>query len=153
APQPAETANWNGKCLAGYAEGKGILVWYVNGTRTQTIREALHEGKENAEELRLGCTPVFCSEISARFRTDQNLGLPTDPRAFMACSNEQTELRNCVELFTAGHLVVLAGVWSDAAANLTHGSACPFDGPCVRGEWITKDGVVTFKKSDELASD
>ena len=49
APKPNESVKWSGNCVEGYADGKGVLQWYVDGvpsTRYEgTIRGGVLSGK------------------------------------------------------------------------------------------------------------
>jgi hypothetical protein len=43
-PKPDESVSWSGACLNGYADGKGVLQWYVNGVPSTRYDGTLHEG-------------------------------------------------------------------------------------------------------------
>jgi hypothetical protein len=43
-PKPDESVEWSGKCLDGYADGKGLLQWYVNGAASTRYEGTLHGG-------------------------------------------------------------------------------------------------------------
>jgi hypothetical protein len=43
-PSPGETVSWSGGCEGGYAEGKGILVWYERGQLHSTYDGELRGG-------------------------------------------------------------------------------------------------------------
>jgi hypothetical protein len=43
-PMPGETVSWSGACRGGYAEGKGILIWYVRGQLHSTYEGELSGG-------------------------------------------------------------------------------------------------------------
>ncbi len=43
-PKPDETVSWSGACLNGYADGKGVLQWYVSGVPSTRYEGTLHGG-------------------------------------------------------------------------------------------------------------
>ena len=43
-PSPGETVSWSGACEGGYAEGKGILIWYERGELHSTYEGELRGG-------------------------------------------------------------------------------------------------------------
>jgi len=43
-PQPNESVTWTGPCKNGHANGKGVLVWYVNGRPYETYDGELTMG-------------------------------------------------------------------------------------------------------------
>ena len=43
-PKRSETVSWSGKCVEGYADGKGLLQWYVGGVPSTRYEGTLHGG-------------------------------------------------------------------------------------------------------------
>ena len=43
-PKANETVSWNGGCVDGYADGKGLLQWYVDGVPSSRYEGTLHGG-------------------------------------------------------------------------------------------------------------
>jgi hypothetical protein len=43
-PAPNESVTWSGPCLDGYADGKGTLVWFVNGSPHATYNGEMKAG-------------------------------------------------------------------------------------------------------------
>ena len=43
-PQPEETITWSGKCKNGFAEGEGVLEWFVKGNSADRYEGMLKQG-------------------------------------------------------------------------------------------------------------
>jgi hypothetical protein len=43
-PKPNETVEWSGDCLDGYADGKGVLQWYLDGAPSTRYEGTIHGG-------------------------------------------------------------------------------------------------------------
>ncbi|MGQ0579912.1 MAG: hypothetical protein ACT4PQ_13535 [Betaproteobacteria bacterium] len=43
-PQPGETIEWSGTCKNGFADGDGVLKWFVNGTPSDRYDGTLRQG-------------------------------------------------------------------------------------------------------------
>jgi hypothetical protein len=48
-PKPNESVQWSGECVDGYAEGKGLLQWYVDGTVSTRYEGTLQHGLLSGE--------------------------------------------------------------------------------------------------------
>lgn len=44
-PKPNETVRWNGPCVDGYADGKGVMQWYVGGEPSTRYEGTVHHGQ------------------------------------------------------------------------------------------------------------
>ena len=44
APQENETISWSGDCLDGFAQGEGVLEWYINGQLMERYDGQMEEG-------------------------------------------------------------------------------------------------------------
>jgi hypothetical protein len=44
-PKPEESVEWSGKCVEGYADGKGLLQWYVNGAASTRYEGTVQHGQ------------------------------------------------------------------------------------------------------------
>jgi len=53
APSPNETIAWNGGCLGGYAQGRGVLQWYVDGRPARRDEGEFRDGKLTGAGLRV----------------------------------------------------------------------------------------------------
>jgi hypothetical protein len=47
APQPNEAVTWSGECMDGYASGRGLLRWTVDGKLDATYEGQYANGKRN----------------------------------------------------------------------------------------------------------
>ena len=45
APAPNESVRWNGACAGGYAQGRGVLQWYLDGRPARRDEGEFHDGK------------------------------------------------------------------------------------------------------------
>lgn len=52
-PQPNETVSWSGPCKAGYAHGKGTLIWYLAGRPHETYEGELRRGHYDGYGLQI----------------------------------------------------------------------------------------------------
>jgi hypothetical protein len=48
-PAPNETITWSGQCIDGFAHGKGILQWYLNGVENGKYEGTYMYGKRNGQ--------------------------------------------------------------------------------------------------------
>jgi hypothetical protein len=48
-PKPNESVHWTGECVDGYADGKGLLQWYVDGAKSTRYEGSLHHGLLSGE--------------------------------------------------------------------------------------------------------
>lgn len=48
-PQPGETMTWSGKCVKGFAEGKGTQKWFKNGQPSDEYTGAMRGGKRHGK--------------------------------------------------------------------------------------------------------
>jgi hypothetical protein len=44
-PKPKESVQWNGQCVNGYADGKGVLQWYTNNEPNSRYEGTLRRGQ------------------------------------------------------------------------------------------------------------
>jgi hypothetical protein len=52
-PGPNESVTWTGPCLAGYAEGKGKLTWFLNGRPHSTYEGEMMSGHYNGKGIQI----------------------------------------------------------------------------------------------------
>ncbi len=48
-PKPGETVTWSGPCINGFAQGRGIVQWYVDGKAGVTYEGALARGAASGQ--------------------------------------------------------------------------------------------------------
>ena len=153
-PKAGESVNWTGKCIAGYATGRGVERWMNGpGEWSSSSRLVLRRGKSGGPDL--GCTKTYCAEsYEVNGLVIGTLTIHAD--IWFTCETiKQSQCAGKEELVFANgdYGVGPAGANDDPAG---HGLKCSFKPlSCADGIWSApKPGLMpSFQKQKESSSD